>query len=442
MTDQVVNNKLARKTITLNHIARVEGYGSLHVDISQGQLEKAEFRVLEGARFFEGFLKGTKYTEVPQVISRICAICSVSHNLVSSRAVEHALGITPSEQTQRLRKLLIYSEFIQSHVLHEYFLALPDYVRKPSAIALAATHTEIVNQAFRHKSLANEMQRKIGGRAVHPIRNRIGHFTKFPTKNELLEFKKKLPPMIDETISVIKLLRDIPNQPSVQASGDWVALLNPDEYAYFEGDLIAHGNGDPFHKSDYKLKLKEEVRPYSHTKFSTIDNQSFMVGALARLNINYNLLTDIGKEALEISELILPDKDPYHINMAQFIETVDCIQRSIDLIDYFLEHGFKEEKIELKDLKPGHGIALTEAPRGLLIHDYNFDQELKVSKVNVITPTAFNQYKMETDCINLIPKIKDEPREEIELKLNMLVRAYDPCISCSAHAPSLDIIFK
>jgi coenzyme F420-reducing hydrogenase alpha subunit len=439
MAEQAV--KSDTKSITLNHIARVEGYGSLDVNIQEGKLEKAQFKVLEGARFFEGFIKGTYYKDVPQVISRICAICSVSHNLNASRAVENALGIVPSEQTQMLRKLLIYSEFIQSHVLHEYFLALPDYVRQPSAIALAATHPDLVNQAFRHKSLANEMQRTIGGRAVHPIRNRIGEFTKFPTKSELTDFKIKLEPVINETMAAIKLLRDIPNQPSVQAEGDWVALYDKDEYPYCESDYIDYGRGDPFHKSIYKSKLIEEVRPYSHTKFASINGQSFMVGALARLNINSNTLTEKGKEALELSDLKLPDRDPYHINMGQLIETVDLAQRSIDIIDYFLEKGFTKEKPDLSGIKPGHGIACTEAPRGLLIHDYTFDDDFKVSEANIITPTAFNQHKMETDCKDLIPIIKDEPQEEIELKLNMLVRAYDPCISCSAHATKLDIKF-
>lgn len=429
------------KKITLNHIARVEGYGSLNVDIKEGKLNKVQFKVLEGARFFEGFLKGTYYTDVPQLTSRICAICSVSHNITSARAVENALGIIPSKQTQLLRKLLIYSEYIQSHVLHEYFLALPDYLHQPSSIALAEIHPELVYQAFRHKSLANQMQRTIGGRAVHPLRNRVGHFTKFPAKNELVEFKNRLQPLIVETMKTISILRDISNQPSVEANGDWVALRNSNEYAYCEGDYIYHGLGDPIPKAYYKERIIEEVRDYSHTKFSTLDGQSFMVGALARLNLNFDLLTEKGTEALELSGLNLPDKDPYHINMAQLVETVDCAQRSIDIIKYFLRHGFSDEKFEVNINKRGRGIALSEAPRGLLIHDYSFDENLKLSYVNVITPTAFNQYKMETDCKDLIPLIKDEPQEDIELKLNMLVRAYDPCISCSAHAAKLDITF-
>ena len=429
------------KTITLNHIARVEGYGSLHVNVHEGKLEKVQFKVLEGARFFEGFIKGTYYKDVPQVTSRICAICSVSHNIASARAVENALGIIPSDQTQMIRKLLIYSEFIQSHVLHEYFLAIPDYARQPSAIALASTHPDVVNQAFRHKSLANEMQRTIGGRAVHPIRNRVGEFTKFPTKTELMSFKERLQPVINETMETIKFLRDIPNQPSVQPEGDWVALFDKEEYPYCESDYIDHGKGDPFHKTIYKTKLIEEVRPYSHTKFATINGQSFMVGALARLNINSNTLTDKGKEALELSDLKLPDRDPYHINMAQLIETVDVVQRSLDIIDHFLDRGFINEKADFTNIKPGHGIACAEAPRGLLIHDYKFDENFKITEANIITPTAFNQNKMETDCKDLVPLIINEPQAEIELKLNMLVRSYDPCISCSAHAPRLDIKF-
>ena len=437
MTEQVYGTK----TITLNHIARVEGYGSLYVNIQNGNLEKAQFKVKEGARFFEGIIKGTYYTDVPQIISRICAICSASHNITSTRAIENALGILPSKQTQLLRKLLIYSEFIQSHVLHEYFLALPDYLRYSSAIDLAKVHPEIVNQAFRHKLLANEMQRKIGGRAIHPLRNRIAYFTKFPTKTELLDFKEQLQTLINETMNTIKFLKDIPQQPSVQPSGDWIALYDPKEYAYCEADYFKDKKGKTFHKLVYKETLVEEVRPYSHAKFTTIDSQSFMVGALARLNINSKLLTNEGKDALEYSDLDIPDKDPYHINIAQLVETVDCAQRSLDILDFFIDTGFHNEKPDYSSITCGQGIALSEAPRGLLIHDYIFDEDLKISKANIITPTVFNQYKIETDCKDLIPIIRNESKDEIKLKLNMLVRAYDPCISCSVHAPVIDIKF-
>lgn len=430
------------QTIDLKHIARVEGYGRLVVNIEEGKVKDAQFRVLEGARFFEGFLKEKNYKDVPLIVSRICAICSVSHSVVATRAVENAVGIRPSEQTHLLRKLLVFSETIQSHVLHEYFLAIPDYLGQPSAIAMASSHPDLVKRAFAHKSLANEMQRKIGGRAVHPIRNVVGGFTMYPDMKDLQEFREKLPVLIDETLDTIKIFRDLPDQPKlVEPRGDWVAIRDPEEYAYYQAEQLAFSGGT-FPKAEYKEKLVEEVRPYSHTKFSTLNGESFMVGALARLNINHALLTEKGKEALELSGLQLPDKDTYHINMAQLVETVDAAQRSIDLIDHFLASGFEREDLKRFEPHPGNGIAITEAPRGLLIHEYSFGDDLKCNYANVITPTAYNQYRMETDCEDLIPRIASEPKENIELKLNMLIRAYDPCISCSAHAAKLKVEFE
>lgn len=433
------------KTIDLKHIARVEGYGRLVVDIADKKLSKAEFRVLEGARFFEGITLGKHFDEVPVIISRICAICSASHSVVSTRAVEKALGIEPSKQTHELRKLLIYSETIQSHVLHEYFLAIPDYLRKPSAIAMASSHPDLVMRAFHGKGLGNEMQRKIGGRAVHPIRNIVGGFSMFPTEEELLALKKELPKLIDDTLDTIKILASIPDQPTIGMKKDYVAICDTNEYGYYDSGTLARGFGDPFPVEDYQRRLVEEIRPYSHTKFYTVDGQpqqSFMVGALARLNLNCSLLTEKAKEGLELSGLSTPDYDTYHINMAQLIETVDCAERALKSIDHFLATGFEVENLDDLDMHAGTGVAATEAPRGLLIHKYTFDEALRCTYTDVITPTAFNQYKMETDCEDLVPRIADQPKEEIELKLNMLIRAYDPCISCSAHNMRLNIDFK
>ncbi|OLS27427.1 MAG: Sulfhydrogenase 2 subunit alpha [Candidatus Heimdallarchaeota archaeon LC_3] len=434
---------MSNKTINLQHIARVEGYGSLTVDMNKGILKGAKFQVLEGARFFEGILLGKKYYDVSIIVSRICAICSVSHSVVSTRAIENALGIITLQQTHELRELLVLSEFIQSHILHEYFLALPDYLRQPSAIALAQSHPELVKKGFHGKRIANEMQRKIGGRAVHPIRNVVGGFTMFPTENELQYFKNELPKIIEDTLSTIKILRNIPNQPSISPKGDYIAIFNPNHYAYYQADLLTYkGSKLTIEKAKYKELLIEEVRSYSHTKFSTLNDESFMVGALARLNINYKFLTDKGKEALEVSGLELPDINPYHINMAQLIEIVDCCQRSVNLIENFLINGFQREDLSQLNPKTGNGIALTEAPRGLLIHEYSFDNDLNCTYCNIITPTTFNQYKIETDCEDLIHRYHKEPKESMELKLNMLVRAYDPCISCSAHALSLKINYE
>ncbi|MHA1227500.1 MAG: Ni/Fe hydrogenase subunit alpha, partial [Candidatus Hodarchaeales archaeon] len=405
------------------------------------KLKDAKFMVLEGARFFEGIVLGKKYHEIPIIISRICAICSASHSVVSTYGIENALSIKPSEQTHLLRKLLVYGEMLESHLLHVYYLALPDYVRQPSVIPLASSHPDVVKRAFFGHGVGNEMQRTIGGRAVHPIRNVIGGFSMFPTVEEMQSLKEKLKKVIDDTMLTIKLLKSLPDQPTLEAKNDYVAIWDCNEYAYCYAKEIAHGHGDPFPAEDYQKHLIEEVRPYSHTKFSTIDGESFMVGALPRLNLNHHLLTEAGKEALELSELKLPDYDTYHNNMAQLIESVDCSQRAIDILEHFMADGFEKENFEF-DPKPSNGTAVTEAPRGLLVHQYTFDEDLRCTYCDVVTPTAYNQFKMETDCKDLIPRIADRPKEDIELFLNMLIRAYDPCISCSAHSLKLDVKFE
>jgi len=392
---------------------------------------------LEGARFFEGITLGKEFEDIPEIISRICAICSFSHSVVATNAVEKAVGLKVSQQTQDIRKLMVYAETLQSHVLHEYFLAVPDYLKEPSAIAMASSHPELVKRAFYHKRIANEMQRTIGGRAVHPIRNVVGGITMYPSTEELEELRSHLPDIIDQTLDTIKILKNIPDQPVIKDSDkDYVAIQSVDEYNYYDAEMINHGHGDPFPTAKYQDHLIEEVRPYSHTKFSTIDNQSFMVGALSRLNLNHNLLTEKGKKALEISNLELPSYDTYSINMAQLIECVDVAERAMNYLDRYIAEGFEYENIEdiKKEAHAGNGTAATEAPRGLLIHQYSFDEALRCTYTDVITPTAFNQHKMETDCKDLVPRIADKQKEEIELLLNMLIRAYDPCISCSAHA--------
>ncbi|MCK4847992.1 MAG: nickel-dependent hydrogenase large subunit [Candidatus Heimdallarchaeota archaeon] len=427
--------------IDLKHIARVEGYGRLVVDIENKRVKESKFMVLEGARFFEGIVTGKKYHEVPIIISRICAICSASHSVVSTYAIENALSIPQSEQTHLLRKLLVFGETLESHLLHLYYLALPDYVRQPSVLPLAASHPHVVKRAFFGHGVGNQIQRQVGGRAVHPIRNVIGGFTMFPSVEHMRDMRSKLPRVIADCMETIKLLKSLPDQPTINSERDYVAIWDPNEYAYSFAKQIKHGRGGPFPAEDYQKHLIEEIRPYSHTKFSSINGDSFMVGALPRLNLNHLLLTEKGKDALEISGLQLPDYDTYHNNMAQLIESVDVAQRSIEILDNFLANGFEEQNFDFNP-KPGNGTAVTEAPRGLLVHQYTFDDEFRCNYCDVVTPTAYNQHKMETDCNDLIPRIADRPREDIELFLNMLIRAYDPCISCSAHSMKVDVIFK
>ena len=177
---------------------------------------------------------------------------------------------------------------------------------------------------------------------------------------------------------------------------------------------------------------------HSTAKHAYGQRDEYQVGALARFNNNYHQLLPQAKAAAEKMGLPHPSHNPFHINLAQVVECVHCHERCIQIIDELLEAGVKFEPVEV-EVKPGRGVGMCEAPRGLLIHDYTYDGEGKVTDCNCIIPTAQNYGSMEADMRALVPRILDRSQEEMTLMLEMLVRAYDPCISCSAHL--LDVRF-
>src|SRR5512134_3740388 len=178
--------------IELNHLARVEGHGGVTLELDGATVRKVQLDIFEGARLIEGLVRGRRYDEVAPLVSRICSICSVAHTLTSLAATERALGITPDPETALLRDLLLRGESIESHALHLYLLALPDYLGAPSAIALAADHGDVVNLGLRLKRLGNLIQEAVGGRPIHPVTPVLGGFGARPPANRLIELRDGL----------------------------------------------------------------------------------------------------------------------------------------------------------------------------------------------------------------------------------------------------------
>jgi len=426
----------ANMSISVHYVTRVEGHGNIYVNVKDGTVTKCEWNVSEAPRFFESMVVGRKWSELHHITSRICGICSIGHTLTSLKATESAMGIAISKQDLKLRKLALHAENMQSHVLHAGYLVLPDLMGAGSVIPLASSNPSEVKTVIRLHRLANEMSDMICGRTTHPQRLIPGGFSKIPTEKELANLKKRLQDSIPDVQAVANLFRQLVHKfPDFERETEFIALTAPDEYALYDGALgSTDTKGAPI--SEYLSYTNEYIVPISTAKRAKHVRDSYMVGALARLNVNYDRLSPLAKEVAEMFKLRPVCHNPYMNSVAQLVEVAHGIEDSIKLINELEADGLTKQadyhrpKIEPK---AGRGISATEVPRGLLIHDYSYNDNGVCTKANCVIPTNQNHGNIEQDMKAILPKIIKKPKKEIELTLEMLVRAYDPCISCSAH---------
>jgi coenzyme F420-reducing hydrogenase alpha subunit len=427
--------------IDVHHVTRVEGHGNIVVDLKNGVLEKAQLEIVEPPRYFEAMLKGRNFQEVAIITSRICGICSLGHQMTSLKATEVALGIEISNQTEILRKILVHGATFQSNVLHALFLATPDLLHVGSVFPLIETHKDVVLAALRLKRLANDIGDLISGRAIHPISCVPGGFTKLPSEKDLSNLRKKI---VEEgltdaqfAIEVIASLAD--KLPVFERETEYISIYNEKEYGLYDGDICSSDSGvTPV--ENYLEVTNEFVVPHSSSKHARYNRSSYMVGALARYNNSHKLLLPSAQKAAERIGLSAPCFNPYMNNVAQMVEVIHCVEDTVKLIDQLLDSGLKSEKANHEITRYGRGIAATEVPRGILFHDYTYNRQGNIEAANCIIPTGQNLANIDDDMKKLVPEILDDSKEDITLKLEMLVRAYDPCISCSVHM--LDVEFK
>lgn len=425
--------------IEVSPLSRVEGHGDLVIDVKNKKVEKLMLRIPESPRFFEAMLVGRNWTEPSHITSRICGICSVAHTFASIKATEAALGIKVNEQILKLRKLIFHHECVQSNTLHVYFLAAPDFFGAGSVVSLVETHPEVVNIALRLKKMANDMVRIIGGRAIHPISTVVGGFTKLPTEEEMYQMRDMLKAAYADLETSLRVLKTL-KLPQFERETEYLSITDKKDYALYDGD-IKSSDGWIIDGKDYLSKIKEKVVEHSTGKHCWASRDAFMVGALSRFNNNFDKLSDNAKTYAEELGLKAPCYNTFMINIAQFVEIIHCIDDSIKLIDELMVSGLDENKA-IVSVKPkaGRGVGVVEAPRGLLIHDYTYDADGKIEKANLIIPTNMNYINVEKDMAAYLPLIIDKSEDEIRLAMEMLIRAYDPCISCSTHFLNVKLV--
>lgn len=422
--------------IHLHHITRVEGHGNLILNVREGKIEELRLEIVESPRFFEVMLIGRHITEAPHITSRICGICAISHTSASLKACEAALGVTPSDDVVLLRKILLNVETLQSHILHLYLLVAPDLFNVGSVIPLAKSHPDIVKRGLRLKKAANEVCRILVGRHVHPIGMTIGGFKRAPTGKDLGEVRKVIEGAIPDMEETVRFFEGI-DMPEFNRKTRYCSLKDAEEYPLYEGILYSD-DGNSMDVRRYREFITEEVIEHSTAKHARSSDSSIMVGALARLNNNYSCLSDKAKEAARRLGLMIPCTNPFMNNIAQVVESVHCLYDSLRLLDILSSKSMRVEAGEI-ECKEGLGVGVVEAPRGTLYHEYGTDEKGFIRSVNCIIPTAQNLANIERDIRGVVPVIIDLSREQIVQRLEMLVRAYDPCISCSTHF--LDVKF-
>jgi coenzyme F420-reducing hydrogenase alpha subunit len=432
---------MSERRIHIADIARVEGEGRLDVELSDGEVVNVCFEVKEPPRFFEVILVGRHYSEVPDFTSRICGICPVSYQTASIAAIEDAFGFQPSEQTRDLRNLLALSQWIQSHSLHIYMLALPDYLGVESALALASDpgSLPIVKRGLSLKRLGNDITKLIGGREIHPVSARAGGFTDVVSRAALDDIARRLEAALADARETVKLAASIVHGDKVadfSPAFDHIALSNPTEYAVSGKDFASTG-GLSAPLRDFRSHIVEHHAPPSNALRSRLaaTGRSFMVGPLARVNLNFGRLSPGAKEAAKEVGARFPNRNPYYGMMARALEVYHAIEESLAIIGRY--RGVRE----MAEIAPkvSEGWGASEAPRGLLYHNYEFDENGIVQRANIVTPTAMNSANIEENLTALLPRWLSLSVEEITLRCETLIRAYDPCFSCSAHFLKLNI---
>ena len=445
-----MSEELAKKDLNINveYLTRVEGHGNIVVNVKEGRLEKCQLEIVEAPRFFEAMVKGRSVFEVQHITSRICGICSTGHCMASVRAAEDALQYEVSEQTTELRKLIFHLETMDSHLLHAYFLVAPDALGAPSVVPLIGTHKDVVLRALRMKKQYSDMCDILAGRHTHPISVCPRGWTKVPTAKELQKMKDILLSQVKDLEATVEIFQSI-KLPDFERETEYLAVSNDKEYAFYEGNIASTDMKERIEPRDYKEVIREFNVAHSTSKHSKNKRDSYMVGALARFNINYDKLNNEAKSVASALGLKPVCYNPFMNTVAQVVEIAHCTYDSIRIIDRLLKKGIDEKDVvsswptrdEWPDFKvKSHtGVGVVDVPRGLLVHEYTIDEKGVVTNANCVIPTNQNLANIDLDMKKLIPEIIGKSKEEITLLSEMLVRAYDPCISCSCHL--LDVEF-
>jgi hydrogenase maturation protease len=420
------------RSIEVGALARVEGEGALDVRVVDGRVVRADLRIYEPPRFFEGFLRGRAITEAPDITARICGICPVAYQMSACQAAEALSGVEVGGALRDLRHLLYCGEWIESHALHIYLLHAPDFLGVESAIELAATDRATVERGLQLKKAGNHIMELVGGRAIHPVNVRVGGFHRAPTPAELAPLREELRWARDAAVDTVRWVAGF-DVPDLETDAVFVALTHPDEYAVLSG-RIATTLGDEVAVGGFDGLVVEEQVAYStalHARLRGADRRDrYLVGCLARYALNADRLSPLAREIAAEVGLEHPVRNPFRSIVVRAVEVVHACDTALALLE-----RYEPVPVPAVDVprRAGVGCGATEAPRGLLWHRYTTDVDGIITDARIVPPTSQNQHEIEHELAAVVEAGLALDRPALTHRCEHAIRNHDPCISCATH---------
>ena len=428
-------NKKRNIRIDVPVLTRVEGEGALELDIKDGEIRTLNLRIYEPPRYFEKFLEKKSYNEVPDIVARICGICPVAYQMSAVQALEDACKFTPSDWVMSMRRLLYCGEWIQSHSLHIHLLAAPDFLGFNNVLEMSQQYPEIVQRGLMLQGLGNDLIRLLGGRSVHPVGVLPGGFYKAPSLVDVAELLSRLQAAKQDCCELIEWCCEL-KLPETQQEITFVALKNTDEYPMYSGRLVSN-DGLDIGPDEYEQYFAESHQPHSTALYSHYKDRPYLVGPLARVNLNSELIPQEIISILHRAGVNLPSTNVFNSIIARAIELTIALQEAVRLLS---SYRIPERSFEELNVRAATGFGFTEAPRGLLWHKYSLDEQGYIKQAVIVPPTSQNQAQIESDLHNSIMQYGlDKPDDELKLFSESIIRNYDPCISCATHFLRLKI---
>jgi sulfhydrogenase subunit alpha len=424
--------------LEIKNISKIEGHTHLDLKVKDNKVKRCRLKIAEGKRFFSNAAVGLKYDMLTTTMSRICGTCSSAHALCSIEALEKILDIDKkiTKQTRELRDLLAYSNHLRDHAMHLYFFCLPDVFEIDSVLDFPKNKHKWIHDGLHVKDAGNYLSTVSGGRAVHPPRAIIGGFTEFPTKKEVITAIKKLKDCRKRIIRVTKLFYN--DKTEFTRKTNYVGLVS-NNYSFLKGH-IKTSKGQKIPEAKYGEHFNKVILPYATARGVKWDGKEFMTGSLARVNLNKQNLCKATKKDMKKYLSDFPCNDIFSNNLAQSIEMLECVDRSLIILQGFKKNGVKNEKILKIKPKAGTGVGVMEAPRGTLYYQIKLDKNGIVKKAELCIPTQQNIIHIEKDIAAYVEHLltKKVSKNKISLEIEKMIRAYDPCMSCATHFLKVD----
>ncbi len=446
--------------ITISPVTRIEGHAKITIYLDdQGKVKDSFFHV-EQFRGFEKFCEGRMFYEMPQITPRTCGICPVSHHLASTKACDVIAGTTPTPTAHNLRELMHMGQMIQSHGMHFFELAGPDFILGFDADpairhvgGVVQANADLAVKAVKLRAFGQEIIRKLGERRVHPIYGVPGGVTQ-PLKPEDREWMLREigGHIATAQVGVAFFKGWMQDQAQMMAEfatfpSAYMGLVQPNgALELYDGTLrMVDVDGalleefDPTHYLDY---IAEHVNPYTYLKAPYYkkrgyENGIYRVGPLGRLNAASHISTPLAQSEMKVWKSLnggKPVEGTLYFHYARLIELLYALERTQELLDD--PAILNQDVANPTDAITGEGVGVIEAPRGTLFHHYWTDAHGVVAKVNMIVATAGNAWAM-NHSVNMVAKRYVDGTKLTEGMLNRVeaaIRAHDPCLSCSTHA--------